>query len=65
MNPITVLLADDQTIIRDGLRAILGTYSDILVVAEAENGMEAYEQSKSIPPMSSLWIYGSAADGWR
>lgn len=46
MNPITVLLADDQTIIRDGLRAILGTYSDILVVAEAENGMEAYEQSK-------------------
>jgi DNA-binding NarL/FixJ family response regulator len=46
MNQITVLLADDQTIIRDGLRALLATYPDIQVVAEAENGMEAYEQSK-------------------
>lgn len=46
MNQITVLLADDQTIIRDGLRALLATYSDILVVAEAENGAQAYEQAK-------------------
>lgn len=45
MNQITVLLADDQTIIRDGLRALLETYPDIQVVAEAENGATAYEQS--------------------
>jgi DNA-binding NarL/FixJ family response regulator len=29
MNQITVLLADDQTIIRDGLRALLETNPDI------------------------------------
>ena len=46
MNRITVLLADDQTIIRDGLRAILETYPDIQVVAEAENGEAAYKQTK-------------------
>ncbi len=45
MNQITVLLADDQTIIRDGLRALLETNSDIQVVAEAKNGIEAYEQT--------------------
>jgi DNA-binding NarL/FixJ family response regulator len=38
MNPITILLADDQTIIRDGLRALLETNADIRVVAEAKNG---------------------------
>ena len=41
MNQITVLLADDQTIIRDGLRALLETNPDIHVVAEAKTGMEA------------------------
>ena len=46
MNQITVLLADDQTIIRDGLRALLSSYPDIKVIAEAVNGLEAYEQSK-------------------
>ena len=45
MNQITVLLADDQTIIRDGLSALLETTPDIQVVAEARNGMEAYEQT--------------------
>jgi DNA-binding NarL/FixJ family response regulator len=45
MNRITVLLADDQTIIRDGLRALLETNPDIQVVAEAKNGVEAYEQT--------------------
>ena len=34
MNRITVLLADDQTIIRDGLRALLET--NRYVVAEAK-----------------------------
>ena len=45
MNQITVLLADDQTIIRDGLRALLEINPDIKVVAEAKTGMEAYEQT--------------------
>lgn len=54
MNLITVLLADDQTIIRDGLRALLVTYPDIQVVAEAANGVEAHEQAKRHRPQVVL-----------
>ena len=54
MNQITVLLADDQTIIRDGLRALLETNPDIQVIGEAKNGMEAYEQTKIHRPQVVL-----------
>lgn len=54
MNQITVLLADDQTIIRDGLRSLLGTYPDIKVVAEAGNGTDAYDQTKNHRPQVVL-----------
>lgn len=54
MNQITVLLADDQTIIREGLRALLEANPDIQVVAEAKNGLEAYEQTKTHNPQVVL-----------
>jgi DNA-binding NarL/FixJ family response regulator len=54
MNLISVLLADDQTIIRDGLRALLEANPDIQVVAEAKNGMEAYEQTSIHRPQVVL-----------
>jgi len=38
---INVLIADDQAMIRSGLRLILETEDDIVVVAEADNGEEA------------------------
>ncbi|MFB8277614.1 response regulator [Nocardia colli] len=38
---ITVLVADDQALVRTGLRLILETKDDIEVVGEAENGAEA------------------------
>ena len=41
MNPITVLLADDHTIVRAGLRALLALEDDIEVVGEAVNGHQA------------------------
>lgn len=47
---IKVLLADDQTIIRDGLRALLSLQADIEVVGEAGNGMEAVEQVRALRP---------------
>jgi DNA-binding NarL/FixJ family response regulator len=42
---IRVLLADDQTLVRTGFRAILGAERDIEVVAEAADGREAIEQA--------------------
>lgn len=38
---IEVLIADDQAMVRSGLRLIIEAESDIAVVAEAENGEEA------------------------
>lgn len=38
---IRVLIADDQAMVRSGLRLILESEDDIVVVAEAENGSEA------------------------
>jgi two-component system, NarL family, response regulator NreC len=40
-NRIRVVLADDHAVVRTGLRAVLGTASDIEVVAEATTGEEA------------------------
>jgi DNA-binding NarL/FixJ family response regulator len=42
---IRVLLADDQTLVRTGFRAILGAERDIEVVGEASDGREAIEQA--------------------
>src|SRR5206468_1236460 len=36
--PITVLLADDHSVVRKGLRALLEAEKDLRVVGEAENG---------------------------
>jgi DNA-binding NarL/FixJ family response regulator len=38
--PIRILLADDHTIVRDGLRALVERQSDMTVVAEAGDGRE-------------------------
>jgi DNA-binding NarL/FixJ family response regulator len=40
---ITVVVADDQGLVRVGLRTILENEPDITVVAEAEDGVAAYE----------------------
>ena len=41
MNPITVLLAEDHTMVRKGLRALLQPEADIEIVGEAANGRQA------------------------
>ena len=38
MEKIRILLADDHTVLREGIRALLNEQSDMVVVGEAENG---------------------------
>ncbi|MER6812904.1 response regulator transcription factor [Spirillospora sp. NPDC000708] len=47
---ITVLIADDQTMIRGGLRLILEDQPDIRVVGEAADGAEAVEAARRLRP---------------
>jgi DNA-binding NarL/FixJ family response regulator len=42
-NPITVVIADDHPVVREGLAAILKSQSDIKVVGQASNGEETLE----------------------
>jgi len=50
MERITVLLADDHMIVREGLRALLEAEGDIEVVGEAQTGREAVQLTKSLRP---------------
>lgn len=50
MNKIKVLLADDHTIVRQGLYALLNAEMDIDVIGEAENGWEAVELALKLKP---------------
>jgi DNA-binding NarL/FixJ family response regulator len=50
MQKITVLLADDHTVVRQGLRALLEAEEDMSVVGEAENGRQAVQMTKRLQP---------------
>jgi len=47
---IKVLLADDQTLIRQGIRLLLEIEADIQVVGQAANGRETLQQVESLHP---------------
>ena len=47
---IKVLLADDQTLIRQGIRLLLEIETDIQVVGQAANGVEALRQVEALRP---------------
>ena len=47
---INVVLADDHSIVRQGLRAILEAESDITVIGEASDGLEAVEIADRLKP---------------
>jgi DNA-binding NarL/FixJ family response regulator len=50
MKRITVLLAEDHTVVREGLRVLLEAEGDIEVVAEADTGRQAVEMTKKLRP---------------
>ena len=47
---ISVFLADDHRVLRDGLRILLESQVDIQVVGEAENGKKAIEGVSAVKP---------------
>ena len=50
VNTIRILIADDHSIVRQGLRALIDTEPDMEAVGEASDGIEAVEQAKALQP---------------
>lgn len=50
MDPIRILIAEDQTIVREALCKLLDFEEDIEVVGEAKNGLEAISRVKDFVP---------------
>jgi two-component system response regulator NreC len=50
MSPIRVLIADDQDIVRTGLKMMLMAEEDIVIIGEASNGHEAVQLARELNP---------------
>jgi len=50
MKKITILLADDHTVLREGLRLLLEKEEDIQVVGEASDGHQSVREAKRLKP---------------
>jgi len=50
MNKINIVLADDHVLVRNGIKAMLESDTEIKVVGEAGNGAEALETAKALKP---------------
>jgi NarL family two-component system response regulator LiaR len=49
-SPIRILIADDQAIVRKGIRALLSTESGMEVVGETRTGTETVAQAEALKP---------------
>jgi DNA-binding NarL/FixJ family response regulator len=50
MEKIKILMADDHPVVRAGIRGMLETQPEFQVIAEAENGRDAFEQIAKLKP---------------
>ena len=50
ISTIRIIIADDHTLLRDGLRALFGSVPDIEVVGEAESGADVISKSELLQP---------------
>jgi two-component system, NarL family, response regulator len=63
-NPITVVIADDHPVVREGLVSIFESQSDIKVVAEATNGEDTLEMcNQHLPDVLLLDLRMPRKDG--
>jgi DNA-binding NarL/FixJ family response regulator len=50
MKVIKILLADDHTVVRNGIKSMLSDAKNLKVIGEASNGLEAVEAVKKLQP---------------
>ena len=50
MNKLSIFLADDHAVIREGLKALINVQPDMEVVGEADNGRTAWLEVKALQP---------------
>ena len=60
-SPITVLLVDDHSVVREGYRRLLERSSGITVVGEAANAADAYAEFQRVQPDVVLGMGGYVA----
>ena len=64
--PISVLLADDHTILRAGLRMMLSVQPDLEIVGEASDGRQAIVEAQRLQPDVILMDASMPVlDGWQ
>ena len=50
INTIRIIIADDHTLLRDGLRALFASVPDIEVIGEAESGADVISKAEQLQP---------------
>ncbi len=50
METVSVMIADDHAIVREGLRTLIGSEEGLLLVGEAADGVEAVAKARSLEP---------------
>lgn len=50
MNTYSILLVDDHSLVRDGIKALLESETDLKVIGEAANGEEAITSTEALQP---------------